>query len=620
MLAAIILGAAIGYFHLETGQSLKPLGDAFVDVVKIITVPVIFLTIATGIAGMSDLQKVGRVAAKAMVYFLTFSTLALVVGLIVANIVQPGAGLNIDPASLDVQAVKGYVATAHEQSVTSFLMNIIPSTIASAFAEGDILQVLFFSVLFGAVCRYNGRSIFSLVRYIKDELLLATSSSEAALPSLMEKMEKAGATHSIVGLIPFNLDGTNMMLAALFIAQTTKTDLPIGCRILMLFVALFPSNGTTRITGAGLVTMAATLFLVPAAPVTSVGLILGVDQLMSECHALTIFLRSVAATLAVARSGASGINDDSGSASLADRSALWRWTVKSPGVVNAVPRANDAQLLGWARWRKAVFEKPPDRTRTCAPVATAGHDQKRPILHRKGGPLLPRRPWIGASCLRQRPPLSRFSFFSSPCCFPCWRAIIARTRRGKGRPRPCSRANGQSKVERRTRQRPRFAKSPATRKVRGPFSALPGGRSVARRGEWRSRLPGPRERRSAGWGGPDGARPSFQKPPERTGIYSCAPSRLRPVASAGLDQKHFTPKGGPLLPRRPWIGDSCLSRLPSLSQLFFYSSPCWRANIARTCTGRRGRSTGKSGAAHSTTTPFANRRQPARRCRSGHIQ
>ncbi|RWB27376.1 MAG: cation:dicarboxylase symporter family transporter [Mesorhizobium sp.] len=494
VLAAIILGAAIGYFHLETGQSLKPLGDAFVDVVKIITVPVIFLTIATAIAGMSDLQKVGRVAAKAMVYFLTFSTLAFVVGLIVANIVQPDAGLNIDPASLDVQAVKGYVATAHEQSVTSFLMNIIPSTIASAFAEGDILQVLFFSVLFGTVCRYNGRSIFSLVRYIKDELLLATSSSEAALPSLMEKMEKAGATHSVVGLIPFNLDGTNMMLAALFIAQATKTDLPIGCRILMLFVALFPSNGTTRITGAGLVTMAATLFLVPAAPVTSVGLILGVDQLMSECHALTIFLRSVAATLAVARSGASGINDDSGSASLADRSALWRWTVKSPGVVNAVPRANDAQLLGWARWRKAVFEKPPDRTRTCAPAAPAGHDQKRPILHQKGGPLLPRRPWIGASCLRQRPPLSRFSFFSSPCCFPCWRAIIARTRTGgKGRPRPCSRANGQSKVERRTRQRPRFAKSPATRKVRGPCSALPGGRSVARRGEWRSRLPGPRE-------------------------------------------------------------------------------------------------------------------------------
>ncbi|RUT82647.1 cation:dicarboxylase symporter family transporter, partial [Mesorhizobium sp. M7A.T.Ca.US.000.02.1.1] len=143
VLAAMVLGAAIGYLYPETGQSLKPLGDAFIKVIKMIIAPVIFLTIATGIAGMSDLQKVGRVAAKAMVYFLTFSTLALVVGLIVANIVQPGAGLNIDPASLDVEAVKGYVATAHEQSVTSFLMNIIPSTIASAFAEGDILQVLF---------------------------------------------------------------------------------------------------------------------------------------------------------------------------------------------------------------------------------------------------------------------------------------------------------------------------------------------------------------------------------------------------------------------------------------------------------------------------------------------
>ncbi|WP_348627916.1 C4-dicarboxylate transporter DctA [Mesorhizobium sp. M5C.F.Ca.IN.020.29.1.1] len=442
VLAGIALGAAIGYFYPETGESLKPLGDAFIKVVKMIIAPVVFLTIATGIAA-NDLHKVGRVAGKAMIYFVTFSTLALVVGLIVANVVQPGAGLNIDPASLDLQAVKGFVAKAHEQSVTGFLMNIIPSTIPGAFADGDILQVLFFSVLFGialatagetgkpvvsflqaltapifklvgilmraapigafgamaftigkygigsvanlamlvgtfyltaflfvfgvlgAVCRYNGFSIFSLVRYIKDELLLvlATSSSEAALPSLMEKMEKAGATHSVVGLIPFNLDSTNMMLAALFIAQATKTDLPIGCRILMLFVALFPSNGTTRITGAGLVTMAAMLFLVPAAPVTSVGLILGVDQLMSECHALTIFLRSVAATLAVARSGASGINDDSGSASRADRSALWRWTVKSPGVVNAVPARTTLSY-----WRGPDGAKPYLRNRQIAPA------------------------------------------------------------------------------------------------------------------------------------------------------------------------------------------------------------------------------------------------------------
>ncbi|RUV40002.1 MAG: dicarboxylate/amino acid:cation symporter [Mesorhizobium sp.] len=388
VLAAIVLGAAIGYLYPETGQSLKPLGDAFIKVVKMIIAPVIFLTIATGIAGMSDLQKVGRVAAKAMVYFLTFSTLALVVGLIVANIVQPGAGLNIDPASLDVQAVKGYVATAHEQSVTSFLMNIIPSTIASAFAEGDILQVLFFSVLFGialamtgetsrpvvtflqaltapifklvgilmkaapigafgamaftigkygigsvanlailvatfyltaflfvfgvlgAVCRYNGFSIFSLVRYIKDELLLvlATSSSEAALPSLMEKMEKAGAARSVVSLViptgySFNLDGTNiyMTIAALFIAQATNTDLSIADQILLLLIAMLSSKGAAGVTGAGFITLAATLSVVPSVPVAGMTLILGVDRFMSECRALTNLVGNAVASLVVAR-------------------------------------------------------------------------------------------------------------------------------------------------------------------------------------------------------------------------------------------------------------------------------------------------------------------------------
>ncbi|EHK54603.1 cation:dicarboxylate symporter family transporter [Allomesorhizobium alhagi] len=263
VLAAITLGIALGRFYPKLGESLRPLGDAFIKLVKMMTAFVVLLTIANGIAGMNDLQKVGRVAGKAMVYFVTFSPLALIVGLIIANVVQPGAGLNIDPASLDVQAVNTYAAKAHEQSVTGFLSNIIPSTIVGAFADGDILQVLFFSVLFGialamvgetgkpvtcflqaltapifklvsilmkaapigafgamaftigkygigsvvnlamlvatfyltaflfvfgvlgAVCRYNGFSIFSLLRYIKEELLLVlgTSSSEAALPS-----------------------------------------------------------------------------------------------------------------------------------------------------------------------------------------------------------------------------------------------------------------------------------------------------------------------------------------------------------------------------------------------------------------------------------------------------
>jgi aerobic C4-dicarboxylate transport protein len=388
VLAAIALGIALGHFFPETGENLKPLGDAFIKLVKMIIAPVIFLTVATGIAGMSDLQKVGRVAGKAMVYFLTFSTLALIVGLVVANVIQPGAGLNVDPASLDVQAVNSYASKAHEQSVTGFLMNVIPSTIVGAFAEGDILQVLFFSVLFGvalamvgekgkpvlsflqaltdpvfqlvgilmkaapigafgamaftigkygigsvvnlamlvgtfyltallfvfvvlgAVCRYNGFSIFALIRYIKEELLLVlgTSSSEAALPSLMEKMEKAGAKRSVVGLViptgySFNLDGTNiyMTLAALFIAQATNTDLSIGDQVLLLLVAMLSSKGAAGITGAGFITLAATLYVVPAEPLAGLALILGIDRFMSECRALTNFVGNAVATLVVAR-------------------------------------------------------------------------------------------------------------------------------------------------------------------------------------------------------------------------------------------------------------------------------------------------------------------------------
>nr|WP_245430170.1 MULTISPECIES: dicarboxylate/amino acid:cation symporter [Mesorhizobium] len=388
VLTAIALGVAVGYFYPDVGESLKPLGDAFIKLVKMIIAPVIFLTVTTGIAGMNDLKKVGRVAGKAMIYFLTFSSLALIVGLIVANVVQPGAGLNIDPASLDAQAVKGYAAKVHEQSVTGFLMNIIPSTIVSAFAEGDIMQVLFFSVLFGialamvgdtgkpvlsllqallapvfklvgilmraapvgafgamaftigkygigsvanlamlvatfyftaflfvfgilgAVCRYNGFSIFSLVRYIKEELLLvlATSSSEAALPSLIAKMENAGAKRSVVGLViptgySFNLDGTNiyMTLAALFIAQATNTHLSIPDQIFLLLVAMLSSKGAAGITGAGFITLAATLSVIPSVPVAGMALILGVDRFMSECRALTNVIGNAVASLVVAR-------------------------------------------------------------------------------------------------------------------------------------------------------------------------------------------------------------------------------------------------------------------------------------------------------------------------------
>ena len=388
VLVAIALGIALGQFWPAEGTAMKPLGDAFIKLVKMIIAPVIFLTVATGIAGMSDLTKVGRVAGKAMLYFLCFSTLALIVGLVVGNLLQPGYGLHINPATLDAKAVQGYASQAHEQTITGFLMNIIPNTIVGAFASGDILQVLFFAVLFGislamvgdrgkpvlnflhaltapiftlvgilmkaapigafgamaftigrygissvanlaflvgtfyitalifvlvvlgAVARYNGFSIIALIKYIKEELLLVlgTSSSEAALPTLMEKMERAGCKKSVVGLViptgySFNLDGTNiyMTLAALFIAQATDTPLGFGDQILLLLVAMLSSKGAAGITGAGFITLAATLSVVPAVPVAGLALILGIDRFMSECRALTNLVGNAVATVVVAR-------------------------------------------------------------------------------------------------------------------------------------------------------------------------------------------------------------------------------------------------------------------------------------------------------------------------------
>ena len=385
---AIIVGILLGYFFPEFGESLKPLGDAFIKLVKMIIAPVIFLTVVTGIAGMNDMKSVGRVAGKAMLYFLTFSTLALVVGMGIANIIQPGAGLNIDPTTLQSAKVSEYVSKAQESSMIAFFMNIIPTTVLSPLTEGNILQVLFVSVLFGvalasvgergkpitdllqvaaapmfklvsivmkvapigalgamaftigkyglhsisnlmllivtfyitsilfvllilgAVARYNGFSIVGLIRYIKDELwlVLGTSSSEAALPNLMQKMEAAGCKKSVVGLVvptgySFNLDGTNiyMTMAALFIAQATNTDLTIGQQITLLLVAMLSSKGAAGVTGAGFITLAATLSVVPGLPVEGMALILGIDRFMSECRALTNFIGNACATIVVAR-------------------------------------------------------------------------------------------------------------------------------------------------------------------------------------------------------------------------------------------------------------------------------------------------------------------------------
>jgi aerobic C4-dicarboxylate transport protein len=388
VLIAITAGALIGHFYPHFGESLKPLGDAFIKLVKMVIAPVIFLTVVTGIAGMRDLGKFGRVVLKAFGYFFIFSTLALILGMIVANVVHPGAGMNIDPASLHSDKVADYAAKAHETTVVGFLSNIIPATVTGAFADGDILQVLFFSILFGvalalvgdkgqpvvdllesiahaffrlvgilmkaaplgafgafaftigkygigsvinlaalvgtfyatslvfvlvilgAVARFNGFSILRLIRYLKSELLLVlgTSSSESALPSLIDKLERAGCAKPVVGLVvptgySFNLDGTNiyMTLAALFIAQATGVHLSIWDQLLLLGVAMLSSKGAAGVTGAGFITLAATLSVVPSVPVAGMALILGVDRFMSECRALTNVIGNAVATIVVSR-------------------------------------------------------------------------------------------------------------------------------------------------------------------------------------------------------------------------------------------------------------------------------------------------------------------------------
>jgi aerobic C4-dicarboxylate transport protein len=385
---AITIGCIVGHYWPAQGEALRPLGDAFIKLVRMVIAPVIFLTVTTGIAGMRSIGALGRVAATAFGYFLLVSTLALILGLVVANIFAPGAGMHVDPASLDAGAVAQYQQQAHDESVAGFLMGIIPTTAFSALVDGQILQVLFVAVLFGCaltmvgdraapvvttletisvaffqivhivmrtaplgalgaiaftigrfgiesivslaalvatfyltsvvfivfvlggIAWLGGFSIFRLISYLREEvvLVLGTSSSESALPSLIEKMENAGCSKSIVGVVvptgySFNLDGTNiyMTLAALFIAQALGIELSLGSQILLLLVAMLSSKGAAGVSGAGFIALAATLSVVPSVPVAGLALVLGVDRFMSECRAITNFLGNAVATVVIAR-------------------------------------------------------------------------------------------------------------------------------------------------------------------------------------------------------------------------------------------------------------------------------------------------------------------------------
>ena len=388
VIVAIILGVILGVYQPAFAESLKPLGDGFIKLVKMMIAPIIFATVVTGIAGMQDTKKVGRVGIKAILYFEVISTLALIIGLIIVNLFQPGGGMHIDPLTLDQTAVAKYVKPAQGHGVVDFFMNIIPENVVSALAEGNILQVLLFSVLFGyalsrvgekaapllkgiksleaglfgvikiimkvapigafgamsftigkyglgslaslgqlmlsfyttcilfvmlvlgGVMKLMGYRLFRLLKYIKEEILivLGTSSSEAALPGLMEKMEKIGCSRSVVGLVvptgySFNLDGTSIYLtmAAVFLAQATGTPLDLFHQISLLLVLLITSKGAAGVTGSGFITLAAVLPVVGTVPVASLALILGIDRFMSEARAITNLIGNAVATVVVAK-------------------------------------------------------------------------------------------------------------------------------------------------------------------------------------------------------------------------------------------------------------------------------------------------------------------------------
>ena len=388
----VLLGVAIaiilGYASPASAVAMKPLGDAFIRLITMIITLVIFCTLVTGIAGMEDMKKVGRVGGKALIYFEVVSTLALIIGLCVGNFVQPGIGFNVNPATLDAKAVADYAGQAKAQSVSDFVLHIIPSSVVDAFAKGDILQVLLISILFGfavaaigprckplmevfdalthavfgvvnivmklapvgafgamaftvgkfglsslgplvkliavfyltsllfvllvlgLICSACGFSILKFLRYIKEEivLVLAISSSEPAMPTLMAKLEKLGCSKALVGLIvptgyTFNTDGTSMYmtLAALFVAQATGTHLTLMQQLTILAVAILTSKGASGVQGASFIALVGTLMVIPTIPVAGMALILGIDRFMSMCRATVNMIGNGVATVVVAR-------------------------------------------------------------------------------------------------------------------------------------------------------------------------------------------------------------------------------------------------------------------------------------------------------------------------------
>jgi aerobic C4-dicarboxylate transport protein len=388
VLIGVALAIIYGYFKPASAIKMKPLGDGFIRLITMVITVIIFCTVVTGIAGMENLKKVGRIGGKALLYFEIVSTLALFTGMLVGNVAHPGSGFNVNPATLDAKSVADYAGAAKQQSVTDFLMNIIPTTMVDAFAKGNILQVLLVAILFGfalslvgpkckpvvelfdalthavfgvinilmklapigafgamafTVGRYgiaslgplakliavfyvtcilfvlvvfglvawaSGFSIIKFLSYIKEEIIvvLATSSSDPALPTLMEKMEKLGCSKSLVGLVvptgyTFNTDGSSlyMTMAALFVAQATNIHLTIGQQLTIFAVAVLTSKGASGVTGAAFIALVATLMVIPTIPVAGMALLIGIDRFMSMFRAVVNMIGNGVATVVVAR-------------------------------------------------------------------------------------------------------------------------------------------------------------------------------------------------------------------------------------------------------------------------------------------------------------------------------
>jgi aerobic C4-dicarboxylate transport protein len=388
VLLAIALGVVVGYFFPGFSSTAKQISEGFLNLVKMLIAPIIFVTVVLGIAGVGNMKKVGRVGGKGILYFEIVTTLALVIGLFVANWIRPGEGVSTASVHGGEQVDK-YAQQAHDFNWGEFFLHIIPSNIFKAFAEGDILQILFFSVLFGfalihlgpitqpvvdgiqriskvffymmkmvmrvapigafggmaytighfgldtliplgklmlsvyitmalfvfvvlnVVARLYGFSLWKLLKYIRNELLivLGTSSSESVLPNIMQRLEEAGCKKSVVGLIiptgySFNLDGTTIYLsmATIFLAQAFHQDLSITEQLTVVGVLMLTSKGAATVTGGGFIVLASTLSVIKVVPIEGLVLLLGVDRFMSEARAITNLIGNTVATVVISKS------------------------------------------------------------------------------------------------------------------------------------------------------------------------------------------------------------------------------------------------------------------------------------------------------------------------------